>query len=457
MRKSRFVILGLAAVLTFGSSITALAASGWSMENGKWVYYDNSGYLVTDEWKKGADDKWRFLNGNGQMAVDSWVDDTYYVDSNGIMVTGKWIKLSANYNGISGDDRWYYFMDSGKVVKDSWKKINNKWYHFDSEGAMETGWIDDNMYYTNEDGAALVGWHKLYPPEGEEVNDSDPFEDDGKCWYYFNSSGKKFVPDLTGGADCGEKRIDGTYYCFNSNGAMQTGWVYTGTSVAETGDIGDYRFYDKSGKAVTGWYSAEPPSALGGYENDVEWFYFSKSGVPKTGPAKGSASTKDFLRINGKTYLFNDKGNPVYGLQKVYTNQSTGEYTAYHFDESSCTVESGKITVEEGDGSKTQFYFSSTGKGYTGVQNGYLYYMGKLQRAEGGTKYEVISIPGTNGKNSNYVVNSSGKVVKSTSGVKDSDGVKYTTNSTGILTKIDNETVGSDASFRSPEEPVWEE
>lgn len=457
MKKSGFVILGLAAVLTFGSGITALAASGWSMEDGKWVYYDNSGCRVTDEWKKGADDKWRFLGGNGQMAVDAWVDDTYYVDSNGIMVAGRWLKLSTGFNGITGEDRWYYFADSGKAVKDAWKKISNRWYHFDSDGAMETGWIDNNMYYANEDGAVLVGWHKLQPPEGEEAKDTGPYGDDGKYWYYFNSSGKKFVPDLAGGAECGEKRIDGTYYCFNSNGAMQTGWAYLGTDMTGAGTVEDYRFYDKNGKAVTGWYSAEPPASLSGYDNEVEWFYFSKSGVPKTGPAKGSASTKDFLRINGKTYLFNDKGNPVSGLQKVYVNQSTGEYTSYHFNESSCTVESGKITVEEGDGSKSQFYFSSTGRGFTGVNNGYLYYMGKLQQAAGGTKYEVISIPASGGRYSNYLVNTSGKIIKSTSGTKDSDGVKYTTDSGGIVTKIDNEAVGTDASFRAPDEPVWDE
>ncbi|MCI8516897.1 MAG: cell wall-binding protein [Hungatella sp.] len=453
MKRKRLLMLGISAALTLGTGITAWAA-GWATENGKWVYYDNSGYRVTNDWKKGADDQWRYLNNNGEMAMDSWAEDSYYVDANGIMVSGKWLKLRSNYNGETEDEHWYYFMENGKAAMDTWKKINNKWYHFDSEGAMETGWIDDHMYYADENGA-LVGWHKLYPPEGEEEDRDDFFDDDGKVWYYFNSSGKKFVPDLSDGAEYGEKRIDGTYYCFNGNGVMQTGWVYMGTSVAETGTIEDYRFYDKGGKAVTGWYSAEPPSSLGGYENDVEWFYFSKSGVPKFGPASGTATTKDFLRIGNKTYLFNEKGNPVSGLQKVYINESKGEYTSYYFNEEDCTVEGGKMTIEEGDGSKTQFYFSTSGKGYTGVQNGYLYYMGKLQRAEDGSKYEVISVPNGN-SHINYVVNNSGKIVKSTAGVKNSDGVKYATTTGGVLTKIDGESVSADAVFREAEEPVWE-
>ena len=44
-----------------------------------------------------------------------------------------------------------------------------------------------------------------------------------------------------------------------------------------------------------------------------------------------------------------------------------------------------------------------------------LYYMGKLQKADEGTKYEVIHIPG----GSSYVVNTSGKISKNSAGVKD--------------------------------------
>lgn len=454
MRKKGLLILGMSMALAFGGGITANAAAGWAMENGKWVYYDNSGYMVVNEWKKGADDKWRYLNSNGQMAVDCWVDETYYVDSNGIMVAGGWMKLASNYSGPTEVDHWYYFLDSGKAVMNAWKKINEKWYHFDWDGAMETGWMDGNMYFANDDGAALVGWHKLYPPE-EDAEEQDPFQDDERRWYYFSSSGKKFVPDLAGDARCGEKRIDGNYYCFNSHGAMQTGWAYLGGGNSSSG-IDGYRFYDNSGKAVTGWYSAYPPSEIGGYDDEVEWFYFSKSGVPKVGPTRGTATTKDFLKINGKTYLFNELGNPVTGLQKVYTNESTDEYTYYYFDENSCAVMSGKMTIEESDGNRCPYYFATSGKGFTGVQGGCLYYRGKQQSSESDTKYEIITIPGENGKNTNYLVNEAGKVVKSSSGVKDADGVKYSTNSNGVLTKIDGVAIDDGATFRQPREPIWE-
>lgn len=455
MKRKGLLIVGLAALMALGTGSTAMAAAGWATENGKWVFYDNSGYRVTDEWKRGADNQWRYLDGYGQMAVDRWVDDTYYVDSNGIMAAGKWMQLGTNARGYTTDSQhWYYFLESGKAVINGWKKINNRWYHFDGDGMMETGWVDDNMSYAREDGAAVVGWNKLYPPSGEE-EESDPFaEDDDRRWYYFSSTGKKFVPELTGDAKCGEKRIDGNYYCFNSNGAMQTGWAYVGGGGGGN-TIEGYRFYDSSGKAVTGWYSAMPPNDLRGYENEVEWFYFSKSGVPKVGPAKGTGSSTDFLRINGKNYLFNELGTPVTGLQKVYVNKSGGEYTAYYFDPNTCAALSGKINVDEGDGNRCQYYFATSGKGFTGVQNGSLYYMGKLQTADSDTKYEVITMPGTNGKSTNYVINSSGKVMKNSSSLRVSDGTKYTTDKNGVLTKINGESIGSGMTFSEPREPVW--
>ena len=106
MKKKGLLILVLAAALTAGSGITAMAAAGWASENGQWVYYDNFGSYVTNEWKRGADNQWRYLNSRGQMAVNSWVDEEYYVDSNGVMVAGKWMKLNSNIRSLTASDHW---------------------------------------------------------------------------------------------------------------------------------------------------------------------------------------------------------------------------------------------------------------------------------------------------------------------------------------------------------------
>lgn len=454
MKKRGFAVLALAAVMTFAAAgISAMAAAGWAQEGNSWVYYNSAGSRTYNEWRQGTDGYWRYLNSSGQMAVDSWVDnDNYYVDSSGIMVANKWLQVT-NANRSSGYD-WYYFTGSGKCVKEKWEKIDNKWYYFGDTGAMETGWLLDNMYYSGEDGVMLTGWQKLVPPDeyADHEDHNGPFEDenDGKYWYYFGSTGKKVVPS-DDGDNVKQKKINGVYYCLREDGAMQTGWVCVTGDDSE--NIEDYRYVDSNGQVRVGWYSAEPPETLAGqYDHDVEWFYFNNKGVPKVGPAKGGATTRDLVKINGNTYLFDDHGVPVYGLQRIYTDSEETDYTAYYFGTraQSCMLK-GKFNVDEG-GDTRQFYFSSTGRGYTGVHDNYLYYMGKLQKADSGSKYEVFTVPNGNSYK-NYVINTSGHIAKNTT-VKDRDGVKYKTNSGGVLVKEDDESVDG-GTYSSPEEPDW--
>ena len=88
MRKKMKAAWFLAALLSAGlAAFPAMAAQGWAQENSSWVYYDSNGNKVYNEWKKGADGQWRYLNGEGYMAVNAWADSDYYVDSNGIMLT----------------------------------------------------------------------------------------------------------------------------------------------------------------------------------------------------------------------------------------------------------------------------------------------------------------------------------------------------------------------------------
>ena len=87
------------------------------------------------------------------------------------MVANKWVKTRSYYGG--DEDVWFYFGNSGKVVKDGWKKIDGRNYLFDSEGVMQTGWTEDNLYYLGSDGAMKTGWRYLEPPydEDEELDD----------------------------------------------------------------------------------------------------------------------------------------------------------------------------------------------------------------------------------------------------------------------------------------------
>lgn len=452
MKRKGFIVLAAVTALAFGTvPMNAWGAESWKQVNNTWVYLDSSGNRVTDTWKKGDDNQWRYLNSRGEMAVNTWVENTYYMDSNGLLTTDKWMK---SQDPASNQSLWYYFGSSGKAVMDNWAKIGNKWYYFDFNGVMQTGWVLDSTYYCGPDGAMRSGWQKLYPPDSDYDPDRiSPGDDgdDGKRWFYFSDSGKKYVPKDTGG-DFGLYKIDGVSYCFNSDGELQTGWVNVGIDHADY-EIENYKYYDSNGKLRTGWYSLEPPSGLSGYEDEVEWFYFSSNGTPKTGPGAGGASTKNLIKIGGKTYLFNDKGNPVYGLQKLKIG-SGPDYSAYYFgNKKTSSMQKGKIKIPEGDGNQETYYFSDSGRGYTGVKDGYLYYMGKLQRAGDGTRYEAITIPAGNG-DTTYVVNESGKVSKNIT-VKNADGVKYKTSSSGSLLKVDDE--NASGTYRQPEKPVWSE
>lgn len=458
MRRRRFAVCALSAALVLGAATAAYAAEGWQQSGTNWIYVDANGNKMTNVWKKGADNLWRYVNSQGYMAVNTWVDDEYYVESTGIMASDKWLKLPKRNPGWNEDENtmvWYYFSSSGKAVSDGWCKINGSYYYFDSEGVMQTGWVDDDMYYLGDDGAMRTGWLYLRDPDADDddFNDIVPYEEDEDAhWYYFQSSGKKYVPtNLDGNYKL--YKVDGVYYCFDENGAMQTGWVDMGDEA--DGSFENYRYFQSNGAVQTGWLSTTPPEddeydlELG---DDVEWYYFSSSGVPKVGPRIEDASTSDLVKINGITYLFNEKGNPVYGLRRL---QAGSDYACYFFgaDKATSSVVKGEGVVEEGDGTKSKFYFTETGskagRGYTGVKDNYLFYMGKLQEAESGTKYEVIKVDGKN-----YLVNTSGKVVKSGT-VKDASGTKYKTNSSGIVTEVDEESDNGDEMAREPVEPVY--
>ncbi len=455
MRRKICAVLALTAALTAGTAVTAWAAAGWVQNNGQWQYQDRDGYIVRNEWQKGADGKYRYLDSSGYIAVSTWIDDEYYVDENGIMVSDSWLREDCSSETDSGI-AWYYFDSKGKAVKEGWKKISNVWYYFDDVGVMQTGWVDENRYYTNGDGQMLTGWQLLDPPDDvsydeDDEEEYDPFlqaENDGKYWYYFKSNGRKVTPDEDSGNEYGTVRVDGDYYCMNSDGALQYGWK----NVEGGSSITSYKYFKSDGKMVTGWYTLAAPRGLDDSNDEIHWYYFNSKGVPKA-DEDGIPTKDDLLTISGKTYLFNSAGNPVYGLRKVYLGETEDEsnYTSYYFGENDndCWARSGKIKVEEDSGEESTFYFTSAGRGFTGIKDNYLYYLGKLQVAQN-DKYELINVPD---KNYAVMVNSSGKVMKNTT-VKNSDDIKYKTNSSGQVTEIDGESV-SGVMGVDPEEPDY--
>ena len=160
-------VLSTAALLAIDASMTSFAATGWTEEDGTWVYYDRNGDKVTDKWAKSGNN-WYYLDSNGEMAVDTLIEDGdnyYYVDVDGVMAANQWVAIDNEDAGQDDEPEhyWYYFQANGKALKQgdnsnvALKTINGKKYAFDDEGKMLYGWVksDDASRIDNSDNDAF--------------------------------------------------------------------------------------------------------------------------------------------------------------------------------------------------------------------------------------------------------------------------------------------------------------
>ncbi len=113
--------------------------------------------------------------------------------------------------------QWMYNDSVGNPIKNKWFLDTNtsKWYKFNSEGILCTGFQYENnkTYYLNEDGSMAVGWKQIggnwyyFTSDGNMVSNKW-FQDGNGKWYYF----------YTGGVMATNVRIGG--YIIGADGAM---------------------------------------------------------------------------------------------------------------------------------------------------------------------------------------------------------------------------------------------
>lgn len=147
----------------------------WYTSGGKKYYLHDNSAAYQNEWLK-ADGKWYYFQSDSTMATDTWIDN-YYVDASGVWIpskekpTDKWI--------TSGNRKWYRHAD-GSYTKNDWEVIDEKYYRFDKDGWMVTGWqkIGNVTYYMDKTTGERYGegWHWI----------------DGNC-YYMNANGEMAV------------------------------------------------------------------------------------------------------------------------------------------------------------------------------------------------------------------------------------------------------------------------
>ena len=402
--------------------------------------------MVEDEWRKDGS-KWFYLDEDGNMATDIWVDDEYYVGEDGAMLKNAWIKTTADEDVSDPDDdgdHWYYFDTKGKKVTSDDKKINGKTYYFNEDGEMLYGWHEENgnVFYlgTEDEGwRAENQWLWLEKPgdadedEDEEqiltCADEDECDDEG--WYWFGSSGKMYK-------DAGKKKVNDRYYMFNEHGQMLYEWINNKKVVPGTPNnahldgnasgstaVEDMLYYNvvEEGWRGDGWYEIDGSEDLG-TDDDTDWYYIDDGEVKHANKTDDLATYDEdkapvyVARIKvdsskGKKYFaFNEKGQMQTGLQ--YMAEDKG---FYYFDENGY-MQDGKVSDVECDDDTYNFYFNtkngSNGQGYTGEKDNYLYFNGK--RLEADDDYRLYYLDGDI-----YLVNNKGKIQSSKSDNKKFD------------------------------------
>ena len=293
----------------------------------------------------------------------------YYYFSNGSKATGvQTIENNLYYFNTSGqmqtgwqevNNKWYYFDELGYGQK-NWKLIGNNWFYFNSSYQMQTGWqeINGKWYYIAEDGYMVTGIYKV-----------------GNRKYLFMEDGSMKT---------GWFKVDGTWYYISPDGELRAQWV----------------------KSLSNWYYVNDEGLIltGDQVINGRQYYFNEDGIMHTGWMQVGNQWKYYsqgtLKIYGKTFVDGEKvtgwlplGNRWYYIAND-DYMVTGYYkvgnSTYYFDESGLmqtgwfkingedyyATSSGAIQAQWVKSLSNWYYVDVDGKMVTGYQtiNGAKYY-----------------------------------------------------------------------------------
>lgn len=107
---------------------------------------------------------------------------------------------------IQNNGSWLFYLPNGTYIKDTWYKVNDKWYLFDASGKMLTGFQNRNnqTYFLANSGEMATGWQFL-----------------NNQYYYFNPTKDSFEGSMFRNM---LYTIDGATYYFDANGVRSEGW-----------------------------------------------------------------------------------------------------------------------------------------------------------------------------------------------------------------------------------------
>ncbi len=210
-------------------------------------------------WVQNSDGTYSWYNSRGNLVKNKWIKGVYYVDENGIRVTG---------HQKIGDKYYFFDKNTAELIKGTWIKSGSKYFYAKSNGVLcfkGRYKISGYYYYFNRTGKCLTGLRKV----------------SGK-YCYFDVNTRRMVTKTW-------VKIDGKYYYFNKNGFMKINkWV-------------GERYVGSDGAALSGLQQ------IGG-----KYYYFDTGTLKKV--------TNTTKTVNGVTYEFDSSG---IGTVKTSTTTGT--------------------------------------------------------------------------------------------------------------------------------------
>lgn len=131
-----------------------------------------------------------------------------------------------------------------------------------------------------------------------------------------------------------------------------------------------------------------------------QWFYLDGS---------GSLVYSELVELEGNYCYMNSAGAMVTNQWREIPNESPSDGERYRY----------------------RFRKSGTyrGAGVDGIDDGRIYIKGRLMTADRDARYEVFTY-----EDKDYLVSTSGTIMKNKNNIKDSDGMYYCTDNSGIVT-----------------------
>ena len=140
---------------------------GWLQNDRGWKYVLNNGYYAASTWIEDTDGKWYYFDMSGYMRTDYDTPDGYHVGPDGVW-DGQPAKITAD--GINGGPGvanntasgsweensgvWKFRQADGSYVTNSWLQTpDGKWYYFDADGQMLANTNTPDGYFVESDGA----------------------------------------------------------------------------------------------------------------------------------------------------------------------------------------------------------------------------------------------------------------------------------------------------------------